>query len=90
MAARASAMLKWTCYAALSKNCASLDEREERTDDRGDASYLRIEKSCSCRSEKVEILRESSTRKCPGVREIYSTSLVLLVSVLRAYSSSIR
>ncbi|XP_043528415.1 rhophilin-2 isoform X1 [Frieseomelitta varia] len=66
-------MLKWTCYAALSKNCGSQrptssDEREKRSDDCGNASsrYLRIEKSCSCRSENVEILRESSTRKCLG------------------------
>ncbi|XP_024225706.1 rhophilin-2 isoform X1 [Bombus impatiens] len=64
-------MLKWTCYAALSKNRASrptsLDEREKRTDC-GNASsrYLRIGKGCSCRSEDVEILRESSTKKSLG------------------------
>lgn len=88
VAARTSTMLKWTCYAALSKNRASrptsLDEREKRTDC-GNASsrYLRIEKGCSCRSEDVEILRESSTKKSLGVRNIFESRSFVWESIAR-------
>ena len=91
VAAKASTMLKWTCYAALSKNCASqrpasLDEREKRTGC-GNASsrYFRIENSCSCRLENVEILRESSTKKCLGVRNIFESFVLLFRSIGLAF-----
>lgn len=68
-------MLKWTCYAAPSKNRtprpASLDEREEKTaGDIASSACSRIGKSSPYRSKNLERERESSPKQIAGVRKV--------------------